>query len=229
MAENIGHRVGRILSGGFHSLVNAVENIAPEAVMEQAIREIDNAIEEVRSELGQIVANKHLATRRLQEENHKHEKLTANLELAVAQARDDLAEAAIEQQFDIEAQIPVLEQTIRDAGERMTELEGYVLALQAKKREMKEELQAFRHSRAASTGSGVANGTAGSTNASSIEQRVNQAESAFERVLEQQTGLATGAASSNTSANRIKIAELEELARRNRVQERLANFKAREH
>ena len=43
--ESIAQRVGRLVSGGFNALVDAVENTAPETVMEQAIREIDSAIE----------------------------------------------------------------------------------------------------------------------------------------------------------------------------------------
>jgi phage shock protein A len=41
MAETIGTRVGRIIAGSVHALIDAVENTAPDMVMEQAIREID--------------------------------------------------------------------------------------------------------------------------------------------------------------------------------------------
>ena len=41
MSESISTRVGRIISGTINSLVDAVENAAPEAVMEQAVREVD--------------------------------------------------------------------------------------------------------------------------------------------------------------------------------------------
>ena len=37
MAENIGRRVGRLLSGGLNSLVGAVEDAAPEVVMAEAV------------------------------------------------------------------------------------------------------------------------------------------------------------------------------------------------
>ena len=57
-----------------------------------------------------------------------------------------LAEAAIAQQLDIEAQIPVLEATIADSGSKEKELEGYITALQAKKREMQDELRLYRES-----------------------------------------------------------------------------------
>lgn len=221
MSESIGTRVGRIVSGSLNSLVDAVENMAPEVVMEEAIREIDNAIEEVRGELGKVAVNKHLATRRLQEENRKHEDLSANLKVAVSQNRDDLAEAAISKQMDIEAQIPVLESTIRDAAEREVELEGFVTALQAKKREMREELKQFRESRQAAE-TNMDSGA--SSDKKSVGSKVSRAESAFERVMERQTGIPGMAGSSDKTA--AQLAELEELARSNRVAERLAALKA---
>lgn len=38
MAESLASRVGRIVSGSLNALVAAVENAAPEAVMEEAVR-----------------------------------------------------------------------------------------------------------------------------------------------------------------------------------------------
>src|SRR5262245_22264917 len=184
MAESIGNRVGRIIAGSVHALIDAVENAAPEMVMEQAIREVDEAIDDVRAELGRAAANKHLAATRLMEENRKHEELGAQIELAVAQSRDDLAGAAIARQLDIEAQIPVLETTIADCQSREKELEGYIAALQAKKREMQDAVRQFVASRAQAQGPGAPHAAASSSTA-----RVERAESAFDRVLQQQAGI----------------------------------------
>ena len=52
MAENIASRVGRLISGTANMVVDTVENMAPEMVMEEAIREVDRAIDDVRAELG---------------------------------------------------------------------------------------------------------------------------------------------------------------------------------
>ena len=73
MKESLIGRVGRIISGSFNSLIDAIENVAPETVMSEAIREIDAAIDDVRAELGRVVAAKHLANSRLMEENRKHD------------------------------------------------------------------------------------------------------------------------------------------------------------
>jgi phage shock protein A len=65
MSETLTQRVGRLIAGGFHSLVDAVENAAPESVMAQAVREIDTAIADVRADLGTVEAQRHLTAKRL--------------------------------------------------------------------------------------------------------------------------------------------------------------------
>ena len=147
MSESISARVGRILSGGINAIIDSIENSAPDLVMEEAIREIDSAIDDVRAELGTVVANRHLANKRMMEENKKYEDLSEKIEFAVNEGRDDLAEAAIAQQINIEAQIPVLEKSITEATESENELEGFIDALKAKKREMREELRNFVESK----------------------------------------------------------------------------------
>ena len=150
MNESITSRVARLMSGSVNALVDAVENASPELVMEQAIREVDSAIADTQAELGQQITQKHLASKKLIEENNRYEVLTEQLHIAVANSRDDLAEAGIAEQIDIEARMPVLELSIANATAREKELEGFIQALQAKKREMKSELNTFLQTRAAS-------------------------------------------------------------------------------
>ncbi|GAB60019.1 PspA/IM30 family protein [Rheinheimera nanhaiensis] len=219
MSESITRRVARLVSGSVNAIVDAVENSAPETVMEQAIRELDVAIADTRSELGQQVAQKHLASKKLMEENSRYEALASQLEVAVANGRDDLAEAGIAEQMDIEARIPVLEAAIADGAAREKELEGFVQALQAKKREMQAELRAFVQAQQASS-------QAASTAAQRVDtaaDKAGRASDAFGRVLEKASGIA---GRDTNLSNAGKLAELEDLARKNRVAERLAALKA---
>jgi phage shock protein A len=222
MAETIGSRVGRILSGGLSALISAVENAAPETVMAEAVAEIDRAIEDVRVELGRTLGSKHLASTRLMEENARHTDLTEKIALAVKEGREDLAEAAVGQQLDIEAQLPVLESAMTDNEAREQELEGLIAALQAKKRQMRDELAQYRDAQVEATqiqtsGSGASSGSGG------VDRKVSQAESAFERVFEMAGKVPAGSGDTKTQG---QLAELEELARKNRIQERLAAVKA---
>lgn len=218
MSESISRRVARLVSGSLNALVDAVENSAPETVMAQAIKEIDSAIADSRSELGQQIAQKHLASKRLIDENNRHESLASQLEVAVQNGRDDLAAAGIAQQMDIEARIPVLEASISDCSNREKELEGYIQALQAKKREMLAELKAFRDAQQAKEATATNSGQNNST-----EDKVQRATDVFERVLENQSGLPGRGLDTN---NARQLAELEELSRNNRIAERLAALKA---
>ncbi len=214
MKNSLTDRVGRIISGSLNALINSIENAAPESVMEEAIHEIDAAIDEVRVEMGRVMANQHLGNTKLMEERRKHLELSQKIELAIGENREDLAEAAISQQLDIEAQIPVLETTIGEYASQEKDLKGYILALQAKKREMKDELQQYHDAHKESV----------KASGSHVGARVEKAASAFDRVMTK----ATGGLGSTTPADRetvIKLAELEELARKNRIKERLVALK----
>jgi phage shock protein A len=60
MKEKLTNRISRIITGTANSIVDAIEGAVPETVMEQAIRDVDTVIADVREELGRVEANKHL-------------------------------------------------------------------------------------------------------------------------------------------------------------------------
>src|SRR6516164_9695192 len=149
MTDTIASRVTRVISSSVHALLDAVENAAPEAAMAQAIREVEAAIDEVRAELGRVEAVKHLATSSLNKLNSQNEGLAGQIEIAVAKGDEALARAGIAKQVDIEDQIPVLQRSLHEAIDRSKELETYIAALLAKKREMESALQDFVAARTA--------------------------------------------------------------------------------
>ena len=220
MSETLSRRVGRLVSGGFHALIDAAENLAPEAAMNESIREIERAVDEVRAELGKVLAQKHLAAKKMADESNRHEAIDANLQAAVAAGRDDLAEAGIAEQMDIEARLPVLENTIADCAAQEKELEGFIAALQAKKREMQQQLQDWRAAQQ-SVGAGKAAGGNGS-DLNRIARDAEKSGNAFDRVMGRQNSVH----SSTDAAQLAKLKELEDLSRNNRIAERLAALKA---
>lgn len=194
----------------------------PDAVLQQTLREIDKAIDEVRTELGRAIAEKHLAGKRLAEQSSRHEELTGHVELALEQGREDLARAAVERQLDVEAQVPVLEATVAEAGRRETELEGYVAALTAKRREMEDAYNAMRQTRArAADEAGAASPTG---DGPGVTRRVENATGAFDRMMSREGAPATGGVDRGVDS---KVAALDRLARDHRIEERLAAIKAR--
>ena len=221
MSETLSRRVGRLVSGGFHALIDAAENLAPEAVMNESIREIERAVDEVRAELGKVLAQKHLAAKKMADESNRHEAIDANLQAAVDAGRDDLAEAGIAEQMDIEARLPILENTIADCAAQEKELEGFIAALQAKKREMQQQLQDWRAAQQ-SMGTGKTAGGNGS-NLNRIARDAEKSGNAFDRVMGRQNSVHN----STDAAQLAKLKELEDLSRNNRIAERLAALKAK--
>ncbi|MBB6558176.1 phage shock protein A [Acidovorax soli] len=220
MADSLKTRVGRIIAGSVHALVDHLENHAPLAVMEQSLREADTVIGEVRHELGRTSANRHLAQQQHAHLNGQHATLAEQIDQALAADRDDLARAAVARQLDIEAQIPVLETTLADLARQESELTGYVAALLAKQREMADALEAFRQSRATATQAPAT--PPGGANA--VQQRIDAVTGAFDRLYARQTGLA-GTDRSHTLDQAAKLKELDELVRDHKIAERMARLK----
>ena len=206
MSENMTRRVGRLISGSINAVIDAAENVSPVIVMQESIREVDQAITEVRHELGKLEVQKYTVQDRLKNEDNKHQLLQGQIVVALNEKREDLAEVAISKQMDIEAQLPVLKKTLEDAEQQSVEMEGFIAALQAKKREMQEELKRFKtHTQQSSE--------------SSTKEQVSRAEEAFNRVMGTDTPL-------QANQDEAKLAELEALTRKNRIEERIRAMKA---
>ena len=220
MSETLSRRVGRLVSGGFHALIDAAENLAPEAVMNESIREIERAVDEVRAELGKVFAQKHLAAKKMADESNRHEAIDANLQAAIDAGRDDLAEAGIAEQMDIEARLPILENTIADCAAQEKELDGFIAALQAKKREMQQQLQDWHAAQQSMATGKTAGGNGNDLNR--IARDAEKSGNAFDRVMGRQNAVH----SSTNAAQLAKLKELEDLSRNNRIAERLAALKA---
>lgn len=220
MAETLKDRVQRVIAGGLHALLDKIEDAAPEAMMEQSVREVDSVIDEVRAELGKVTANRHLAQTQHSSLNASHQKLAEDIEHALQQGREDLAKAAIGRQMDIEAQLPLLETTLADYGRQEQDLNGYVHALLAKKREMQQAIDQYRASRAqAATVSGAAPG------ASSAQAKLDKASNAFDRVFARNTGM-TPSAMQATLQQATQLKELDDMRRDNEVERRLQAMKS---
>lgn len=215
MTDSLKTRVGRVIAGSVHALLDRIEDQAPEATMEQSLREADAVIDEVRHELGTVSANRHLSQRQHANLNQLHATLSSQIDEAMSAGREDLARAAVARQLDIEAQLA----TLAEHARQESELTGFVAALLAKKREMQDALAEFRKSRAA-----AATATA-PTGAGSAAHRIGKVTDAFDRVYERQTGL-SGTARQNSLQQAAQLKELDDLVRDNKIAERMAQLKA---
>lgn len=216
--ESVLSRISRVVAGMAHAAVAAAEQANPEATLEQAIREIDSAAEEVRGELGKITAERHRLVARLQELDRERADLDVKIDTAVANGRDDLAEAGIARQLDIESQSGLLSKVRADVDEQVIQLERSLEAVRASRREAESRLGEMRRARAASGGvAGNAVGTADPV--SRARAKVDRAQQLAERV----TGVPAAPASDDAAA----LEELHRLHREDAVRERLARLKAK--
>lgn len=218
MNETLSYRVGRLLSGSLHAMLDKAEDLAPEAALNEHLRQIEQAIDDVRSTLGKTIAQKHLATKKMVDENTRHNHLNDSIQTAITAGRDDLAQVGIAEQLDIETRLATLENTIADCVAQEKELENTVLALQAKRQEMLvaiNELKTLKAQSHLDTHSG--------TNTNQVAQNVSKASDAFDRIMARQTGLnLTG----KDSTKLTHLNELEALSRSQCIAQRLAKLKA---
>ena len=223
MSESLARRVARLVSGGFHAMLDKAEDCMPEAVMQENIRELERTIDEVRTELGKVLAQKHLATKKLADENNRHEQLADQIATALDAGREDLAKAGIAEQLDIEARLPVLEQSLADCSSQERELDAFVAALLAKKREMQAALDDWKRVQT-NTGSAAAGSGADSNKMAQLERAAEQNGVQFNRVLQRQGGI--GIASPD-AAQAAALQELSDLGREAQIAARLAALKAK--
>ena len=149
------------------------------------------------------------------------EELTAKAKFAVSEGRDDLAEAALSRQIDFEAQAKKLDAVQQQAREEEQRLENGLTALNARKRQMEDALQAYLISRRE-----AALGGDGPTRPGrSAEKKVDAAEQAFDRAM----AGAGGVGFQRADADEInRVAEIDGMQKSATVAERLAALKAQQ-
>jgi phage shock protein A len=189
--------------------------------MREAVREIERATDDVRDELARTMTMRHQTNRLLEHTKAKLVELSEHAKLAVGQARDDLAEAALSRQLDLEAEIPVQETKLVELATKQAELEGYIAGLAARKREMENDIAAFASASASAARAAGSPGPEASV-ATKAERRADQAQQAFDRAM-------GSPAAGSTRPDRETVArlhELDRLSRSSKVAERLANLKS---
>jgi phage shock protein A len=219
MAESLFARVQRLLSAKVEDTVDRMETAGGEGVMREAIREVDRAIDELRGNHDAAMSRRLLAARQQEMVKAKVAELGDKAAFAVAQGRDDLAEAALARQVEFEAEIGKLDKVQEVSREQEQKFEDAVTALRTRKQQMQEVLDAYAESRADAT----VGGDGAMHLARNIDKKVENAEAAFDRAM----GGAGGTNFSRTNAETInKVAELDGLQKSSVVASRLAALKA---
>jgi phage shock protein A len=212
--ESALRRIGRVIAGMTNLAIDAAEGVNPEAVIAQAIREIDAAADEVRTDLGKATAERHRLDARRQQLSREKTELDARVSAALDEGRDDLAEAGVARQIDIEAQVGVLERLLAEADERIAQFGQTIDAIAASRREAEQTRKEYQESRSRPIADGQAPGNA----SAGAMTKVARAQAATARV--------TGVPASPSTANAKALGELADLEREREVKSRLARLRA---
>ena len=209
-------RIGRVIAGMTNLAVDAAEGVNPEAVITQAIREIDAAADEVRTDLGKATAERHRLDSRRQQLLREKAELDARVRVALDANRDDLAEVGIARQIDIEAQVGVLDRLLVETDEKISQLGQTVDAVAASRREAEQTQKDYLASQADHVV--PPDGHAAGSKQASAMTRVARAQAATARV--------TGVPVSPAKADSKALGELADLERDREIKSRLARLKS---
>lgn len=221
MAESIFARISRLMSATVEDAVDRMEQTGGDVVMGEAVREADRAIDQVKAQHEAVMARRLQAVRQKTMLAQRVEELTGKASFALAQGREDLAEAALSRQVEFEAQAAKLDTVEADARAEEARLQDGLTALQARKAQMDDALSAYvQAQRDAAIG-----GDGPTRPERSAENKLSAAEQAFDRAMTGAGGVGFARADAET-INRV--AELDGLQRHATVAERLAALKAKQ-
>jgi hypothetical protein len=212
MNEGILSRMGRLIAGAANAAIDKAEGTNKVVVIEQAIREIDAAADEARTDLGRAKVEEYRIESRRREIAADMDALDDKIRLAVSDGRDDLAKAGVARQIDIEAQIAALDKALLDAREHVEDGQKALQAILATGREADTRLADYKRSIAAH-----APELAAGTKRPDPKAHADRASAAVSRM----TGVPAGDAGGSA-----ELDELDRLHREKAIEARLARFKA---
>ncbi|WP_206237907.1 PspA/IM30 family protein [Novosphingobium terrae] len=212
MAEPIFQRVGRIISARLEDTVDRMEAASSGSVLRETMREVDRSVARLQAEHDTTVARREQGAKQQAQLRQTAAELTEKASFALTKDRPDLAEAAIAQQIDLEAQADQLEQAEADLAGEEARISEELAALKARKEAMEQEMEAYLADRLDTALSGH-----GTTKAErDTAQQLRHAEEAFERIL---------AGDKAKAAPTDHVAEIEAMRKQDEVAARLAALK----
>jgi phage shock protein A len=213
MAEPILKRMQRIVSAGLESAADAAERLNGSGVMRHAISEVDQAIDQLRGRLASAEACARQASWRQAAIRDLVNDLDRDARFAIGKGREDLAQAAVERQLDLEEEARGLKQAETEAGRESALLKASLDELCARKAKMERDYAALEAAKREARALGKDPAT---------ETKVKRAEAAFERARK-----AAGCAPSGIHAAPTAAAEeLKAVRREDSVAQRMAALRA---
>src|SRR5579883_1749738 len=214
-AESLFSRAGRLLAGIAVEAIERAEGNNKQAVVKQAIREIEAAEQEARDDLARERAQEWRLKARQGEIAREMEALSAQIATAVAGGRDDLAKSGIARQMDLEAQFEVVGKALEESEDKIETVLTTLRAIMSGLQDAEARLAELKKSEEQETASksGGAKRAAGHTTAAAKSAKASHA-------IARTVGVPASMAPSRD------IDELSKLHRDKEIAERLAKLKS---
>ncbi|HEV7317618.1 MAG TPA: PspA/IM30 family protein [Ensifer sp.] len=213
--EGILSRMGRLIAGLANTAVDKAEGNNKIVIVEQALREIDTAADEARTDIGKARAEEYRILSRRDEIGADMQMLDEKIRTAISAGRDDLAKAGVARQIDLESQLAALDKALAGARTGLDEGQQALQAVLATRREAEARLADLKRSisqfpDSAPFGQAKANPVDGAARAAAAVSRA--------------TGVPSGERGSSA-----ELDELDRLHREQAIEARLAQFKTRQN
>ncbi len=130
-------RIKRIVSANINHLVGKAED--PEMMIKELIREMDESIITLRTEVAKAIAAEKRIGRRIEDVQRKVQSWQENSEKAVRDGDDDLARKAIERKLDEENRLPALKNEHRKAVDVSRTMKEHLRKLEDKIQEARRK------------------------------------------------------------------------------------------
>jgi phage shock protein A len=211
MVDSIFVRVQRVVSSGIDSVVETAEQLSGTGLMRQSLREMDGAIARAKQEAQAARAKRLQTDHQLLAAAAQADTLKEQAGFAISRGREDLAQAAIARQIEVETLSARLEKARGEAVKEEANLDESLADLQRRKAQMERELAAFQAAQRAAA-------SADPAGASRAARNAERAEEAFRRAMSAAGGIVSPSPSGDTDG----VAEIEALQKEAEIAERLA-------
>ena len=213
-------RLTDIINSNLNSILDRAED--PEKLIRLVIQEMEDTLVEVRSSTVRTIAERKEIERKLNQLNRDQDEWQRKAELALSRDREDLAKGALVAKSKIAEQIGVLEHQLVHIEEALAKSSEDISRLQEKLTDAKKREKAIvlRHKSASNRLK---------VNSQIHDDRINDAFARFEQVERNLDELEGRAESLDIGRKRTLAEEFSDLEASTKVEQELADLKARLH
>jgi phage shock protein A len=213
-------RLTDIVNSNLNSILDRAED--PEKLIRLVIQEMEDTLVEVRSSTVRTIAERKEIERKLSQLGREMDEWQRKAELALSRDRDDLAKGALVAKSKIAEQIDALQHQLTHIEEALTKSSEDITRLQEKLTDAKKREKAIvlRHKSAASRLK---------VNTQIHDDRINDAFARFEQVERNLDELEGRAESLDIGRRKTLAEEFSDFEASTKVEQELADLKARMH